>query len=509
MREHVVKSPSFHSRRSFLKTTAIGGLSGAGWWVATNRATAAPGDDIPEASVPAEYAAWVQLLEQTPRERILPVFAEQVRRTPDEPKLLAALLLAGVRNVEPRPSVGFKFHTVLVNQSLHLAHLKADRDRKWLPLFWGLDYFKETQRQDSRERGWALDPVPAERLPKDDEAAEAFLAAMEQWQEAEADAAIAVWTRRGPSRDLWEAFFRFGCRDFRSIGHKIIDVANTHRVLGITGWAPAESALRSLAYALLMHEDGNPAGRQDRADHSWRRNQDLVREIRRFSSDSARQPQRTLQLVARFRECNEDEACDSVVEALNQGTTEQSVWDALFLASLELLLRQNGIVALHAVTTTNAMHYVRRQTTDAETARLLLLQNAAFLPLFREAMAQRGRVDDTAIDELRPGSKPIASPEAVFDLVESDTTEAVARSLRYFQDGGSVSTWSAVARRLLIDKSTGAHDYKYGYAILENAEFISENFRPLLLSAACCRLLGSRRPDCPLITEAKRALGTA
>ncbi|GAB6164718.1 hypothetical protein JCM19992_07180 [Thermostilla marina] len=450
----------------------------------------------------------MQLIEKTPRERIVPVFAEQVRRTPDEPRLLAALLLAGVRNVEPRPSVGFKFHTVLVNQSLHLAHIQADRDRKWLPLFWGLDYFKETQRQDSRERGWALDPVAAERLPKADEAEEAFRAAMEQWQESEADAAIAVWARQGPSTALWEAFFRFGCRDFRSIGHKIIDVANTHRVLEITGWTPAESALRSLAYALLMHEDGNPARREDRADHSWRRNRDLVREIRR-SSDNAPQPQRALQLVARLRECNEDEACDIVVEALNRGTPEQSVWDALFLASVELLLRQNGIVALHAVTTTNAMHYVRRQTTDPETAHLLLLQNAAFLPLFREAMIQRGRVEATSIDELRPSNKRIDAPEAVFDLVGTETPEAIARSLRYFQDGGSVSSWAAAARRLLIDKSTGAHDYKYGYAILENAEHVSEDLRPLLLSAACCRLLGSRRPDSPIIDEARRALGTA
>jgi hypothetical protein len=32
-------------------------------------------------------------------------------------------LLAGVRNIEPRPSVGFKFHAVLVVNPVHLASL--------------------------------------------------------------------------------------------------------------------------------------------------------------------------------------------------------------------------------------------------------------------------------------------------------------------------------------------------------------------------------------------------
>ena len=36
-------------------------------------------------------------------------------------EVLAGLLLAGVRNVQPRPSVGFKFHAVLVVNSAHLA----------------------------------------------------------------------------------------------------------------------------------------------------------------------------------------------------------------------------------------------------------------------------------------------------------------------------------------------------------------------------------------------------
>ncbi len=52
----------------------------------------------------------VQLLEETPRGEVVEVVADRIRRGLSYRELLAALLLAGVRNIEPRPSVGFKFH---------------------------------------------------------------------------------------------------------------------------------------------------------------------------------------------------------------------------------------------------------------------------------------------------------------------------------------------------------------------------------------------------------------
>jgi hypothetical protein len=50
-----------------------------------------------------------------------------------------------VRNVQPRPSVGFKFHSVLVVHSAHLASIGGADEHRWLPIFWALDYFKATQ----------------------------------------------------------------------------------------------------------------------------------------------------------------------------------------------------------------------------------------------------------------------------------------------------------------------------------------------------------------------------
>ena len=46
-------------------------------------------------------------------------------------------------------------------------------------------------------------------------------------------------------------------------------------------------------------------------------------------------------------------------------------------------MRQPGLVALHAVTSTNALHFAYQTCESDETRKMLLLQNAAFLPLFR------------------------------------------------------------------------------------------------------------------------------
>ena len=107
-------------RRGFLKTTALGSaaISLADLGIlstlpAVSAAEAAPDPDI--VRFHPEMEPVVRLIEDTPRKQLL----EEVAMRINSGKLryqevLAALLLAGVRNVQPRPSVGFKFHAVLV-----------------------------------------------------------------------------------------------------------------------------------------------------------------------------------------------------------------------------------------------------------------------------------------------------------------------------------------------------------------------------------------------------------
>src|SRR3712207_6219423 len=100
--------------------------------------------DAPRKLVPLnpDIEPLVRLIEETDRGKLLEEAAARVRGGTSYQELLGALLLAGVRGIQPRP-VGFKFHAVLVIHSAHLASLAAaDKDR-WLPLFWALDNFKD------------------------------------------------------------------------------------------------------------------------------------------------------------------------------------------------------------------------------------------------------------------------------------------------------------------------------------------------------------------------------
>ena len=99
----------------------------------------------------ADIEPLVRLIEDTARDRLLEAVAERIRGGPATSEMLAALMLAGVRGIKPRP-VGFKFHAVLVINSAHLASLAAqDRDR-WLPLFWALDNFKASQARNRTQK---------------------------------------------------------------------------------------------------------------------------------------------------------------------------------------------------------------------------------------------------------------------------------------------------------------------------------------------------------------------
>src|SRR5204862_6577359 len=106
----------------------------------------------------------VLLIEDTDRARLLEAVAQRIKAGTSYQQLLAALMLAGVRGIQPRP-VGFKFHAVLVVNSTHLASLAAqDRDR-WLPLFWAIDNFKASQATNATQGDWRMTAIAAERLP--------------------------------------------------------------------------------------------------------------------------------------------------------------------------------------------------------------------------------------------------------------------------------------------------------------------------------------------------------
>ncbi len=501
-------------RRRFLQTTAAtGALVGLGDLGFLSRLRPVTADearlDPKVVHLSPEIEPLVRLLEETPRERLLEEVAGRIKRGTGYREILAALLLAGVRNVQPRPSVGHKFHAVLVVNSAHLASLSSPDSDRWLPIFWALDYFKGSQAQDVREGNWTMGPLEASAIPPSRKAREAFATAMDRWDESAADAAVAGLARSAGANAIYEMFFRYGARDFRSIGHKAIYVANSYRTLQCIGWQHAEPVLRSLAYALLMHEEGNPADRDAPADRPWRRNQELARQVKEGWQGGVPDDSASADLMATLRQGSDEDACRQVVELLNRGVAPQSLWDALFDGAGELLMRQAGIVSLHAATTTNALHYAYRVSGDDETRRLLLLQNAAFLPLFRDAMSGRGKVREARIDRLEPLSPSESGPgaiEEIFAEVSRDRESAARKALAFLRDGAGAAPLIDAARRLVFLKGNDAHDYKFSSAVLEDYYHTSPAWRDRLLAASLFLLPGSGDKDNQLVQRTRSAL---
>jgi hypothetical protein len=192
---------------------------------------------------------------------------------------------------------------------------------------------------------------------------------------------------------------------------------------------------------------------------------------------------------------------------VNDGINPQSIFDALLVGAGELLMRQPGIVALHAVTATNALRYIYEASGDGETRKLALLQNTAFLPLFRTAMTSRGKVGDQRVDDLQPESVA-AGDEGIADIfrdVSQKPAAACSKVLAYLKEKRSPEDLITAARRLVFLKGNDAHDYKFSSAVLEDYYHASPEWRDVFLATSVYRLNGATEPDNKLVQRIRAA----
>jgi hypothetical protein len=450
----------------------------------------------------------VRLIEDTPQSDLLEKVAQRIHQGTSYQQVVAALFLAAIRNVQPRPSVGFKFHAVMVVNAAHMTSLSAPEGDRWLPIFWALDEFKNSQAEEQRDSGWRMAPVDENTVPPAARAKQAFIEAMENWDDKKADGAVAGLVRSARPGEIYELFYRFGARDFRDIGHKAIFVANSWRTLQFIGWQHAEPVLRSLAFALLHHDLKNttPALSDDEADRPWRRNHELAAKMGTTWTGGRLDEGATRDMLAALRSGSNNDACDKAVELIGRRVSPQSIWDAVFVSVGELLMRQPSIVMVHAVDSANALRYSFQATSDQDTKKLLLLQNCAFIPMFRGMM--RGQAANIRIDDVKPLAieRPSGAIEEILSDVSTDRINAARKVRQYLNDGGDVQGLMNAARRLIFLKGQNAHDYKFSAAVLEDYFNVSPAWRGQFLATSVFNLKGIGDRDSSLVTRTRAAL---
>jgi hypothetical protein len=495
------------SRRRFLTAAAGGTLASLGDFSFLSSLPAAETKEKRGVAVAADVEPLVRLIEDTERDKLLEKAADKIRDGTSYNDLLTALMLAGVRGIQPRP-VGFKFHAVLVINSAHLASLSAEDNDRWLPLFWSLNYFKGSQAENKKQGDWRMSAVDESKVPAPDQAKKKFTEAMDAWDEDGTDRAIVSLARSEGASGVFEQLWKYGARDFRDIGHKAIYVANAWRTLQTIGWRHNEPILRSLAYGLLdRREDGNPAKNDYSADRPGRANLPRAAKFKDRLIDGKKDTAASQDILETLRTASADEASKKVESLLTKGIHPASIWDGLFLQAGELLMRQPGIVGLHCLTATNALHFGYLTTGDPTTRAFLMLESAAFLTMFRDALPSRGKVGTGKLDKLEKADLTKDPIGEIMADVSKDRTLAAKKTLALLDnDPERAKELIRASRRLIFAKGTDSHDYKFSSAVLEDYYSITPSLRPRFMAASMFNLKGTGDRDNALIKRARTAL---
>ncbi len=485
------------NRRKFLR--AAGGAAALGLGGGPGVARSLPG-----------VGALHRLIEETPRERAAAELAALIGDGLDRRRTLAALAVATSRRVRPFPHVGFRYHSVLALQSAHLAALALPGKEGWLPLFWALDYFKRAQQRERHAGGWTMGPPPPPAARTPAEARRRLVDALDRWDVEAVDPAILDFARLAPPGQLSEILFRYAIRDLRAIGHKTIAAQNVHRLLPIVGPEYAPPVLRSLAAALQNRGyDPNPATHDLPADRTWREFRATLGEVPKTWQRGRRDDAARDGLLRALREVSERDAGRAVIDLLRNGVSADSIWEALFAAAAELVLRRPSVVPVHAQTSANAFHYAFRHARSEETRLLALLQSAAFMPGFRRRVGEAR--SDLRIEELAPLAVPGGGADALraaFAELPGGPVAAARKALHYLRSGGSPDALAAAARRHLALRGRWSHDYKFTEAALENwREMAPGAWRDRVLAASMAYFTGSAEAPSPVSREALRLLG--
>ena len=420
--------------------------------------------------------------------------------------LLTALCLAAVRNVQPYPDVGYKFHSVMVLRSIHSAGEQLRAPDRWLPVVWAADYFKGAQAQERAASGWRLATRPGTSAESRPAARHALISALDNWDRDAADAAIVSYTQAAPADEIFALLFDYGARDLRAIGHKAIAVSNAHSLVTLLGGAYAEPLLRSTVAALQNSEgEPNPAYRTLRPDRPWRENQQRLRAIPPSWKQGRDDAGARRELRAALYRESAEAAGAVVVELLRQGISPETIWQVLFNTAAELLMRQPSVVVLHAQTTANALHYAYRVCSDTRTQQLLLLQCAAFMVMFRTLV--NAGPQDFSLDSLQPlptaatGADALA--EIFADASAGQRVQAARKCLVYLQTRGDAEAFIATARHHLIYNAEEAHDYKFSEAVFDSYAHVAADsaWRSRFLSAGLAYFKGSAERPGSVVEE--------
>ncbi|MBM3794658.1 MAG: hypothetical protein FJW31_11435 [Acidobacteria bacterium] len=475
------------NRRRFALSLPVLGLSRA-------QAQATPG----AVQFTPDIEPLVREIETMPREKSAEWLAARMRAGKPHRESLAAVFLAGIRNVNPRPP-GFALHCVFLGHAAHELSLRAPAGVRAMPLFHVLDDFKSAQARDA---GAKPGDYTMRKLAPSKASAADLAAAMEAWDLERAEQAAAALARSGAKpAAVFEQLWKYGARDYRNIGHKAIFTANACRTLETIGWQHAEPVLRSLALGLLDFERTLSMNGYALDDQCFATNEKLARAWPAGGASRG-----SAELLAAMRSASVAELCAETARSLNAGSLNAAgVWDAVHLFAAELRLRSTGanaIAGIHAVTAANGLHTAWRRAASPRLRGLLLLQAVGWMGQFQNFAASRaGLLSATSLKDLQPIGGTV---DEALGAIAAKPVEAAARMLPLAASAEHRGPLVEGLLRYAITRADEVHYYKYLVSILESEALVSPAASPALLASAALYAKGPSSPE-PVWAERARA----
>jgi len=463
----------------------------------------------------------VRLIEDTPRAECVRVFVAELRRGMPYRQFLAASLFASVRRQNSHHEV-YKIH------SLHQVSMEARAEERLLPLFWGLNGYKQ------RQEDFPLPLMTEWRgpLPSVQKAADELREGLQQVDRDRAEAAVVALAQGLGAQATMELLWPYGCRNGGAGGHMAIALANSFRALDTLGWQEAETGLRfvvqdwfSLGYvkpdAYLQPNQARVAEHLGQLPPGW----------------AGKSPDRaaTIELLGAIREGKGEPAAALALQQLRRGGTAQALWDAIHLATAELLVRHKdgwGLASrpLHSNTSTNALHYAFHTSTSPMSRLLVLLQGVAWTADKTGSDLAGQALREKWITDLPVAKAPASTDDAIAEIFarlpersyrwdrekgavlaygnRADADEACHQAFTVLHERpDAVPLFTQTAHSWLCRKaSNDTHEYKFLAAILENARWVSPEWRAHLLAASVHYFHGDQSPDNAVILQAREAL---
>jgi hypothetical protein len=285
----------------------------------------------------------VNLMQETPAERLQPLLVERLRRGTELRQLVAAAALANARAFGGEDYIGF--HTMMAMAPAFHMSGELPEARRALPLLKVL--FRNTTRiqQNGGARAQVLRPIQPANLPEGRPGAEVLREQARRNDMAGADRTFAALSR-GSAEDALNQLL-LTVEDATEV-HRVVLPYRAWDLLGIIGREQAQTLLRQSVHYCVRNENPGYVNSVGRVRQVVPRLLDQHRLVGRARGTRAADDAWVERMSMTIFRATPEAAADAAAAALAEGMDPGAVSEAIALAANQLVLRDTGRPASQA-----------------------------------------------------------------------------------------------------------------------------------------------------------------